>query len=61
LVAVLDETGDRVDARGPRELLELCELVVGIDALREDGDGEPALAREARGLIGLLRRHVQSL
>jgi hypothetical protein len=54
---VLDETRDGLDARGARELFELLELLVGIDALREHGKDEPALGLEARRGIGLTWRH----
>lgn len=54
---MLDELADGLDARGPRELVELGELLVGIGAVGEDGDREPALRRCARSRIGLARRH----
>ena len=54
---MLDESGERAHAGGPRELLELGQLVVGIDALREDGEDEPALGLEARRRIGLSHCH----
>ena len=56
---VLDEPCDRLDARRPGELLELCELVVCIDALREHGQDEPALGLGARRGIGLSYRHLR--
>jgi succinyl-diaminopimelate desuccinylase len=40
---VLDEAGDGLDARGPRELLELPQLVVWIHTLTEHGQDEAAL------------------
>ena len=54
---VLDEAADRAHAGGPRELLELGQLLVGIDSLREDGQDEPALGLEARRRIGLSHCH----
>ena len=59
LRAVLDETCDRLDPRRPGELLELCELVVRIDALREHGQDESALGHRARRGIGLSYRHLR--
>ena len=59
MLAVLDEPRHGLDARGARELLELCELAVGIDALREHGQDEPALGLRARRGIGLSDRHLQ--
>jgi succinyl-diaminopimelate desuccinylase len=56
---MLDEARDRLDARGAGELLELRELVVRIDALREHGKDEPALGLEARRRYGLSHRHLQ--
>ena len=58
---VLDDPRDRLDACGPRELLELRELVVRVDPLRENGEDEPALGLEARRRIGLSDRHWRSL
>jgi len=58
---VLDEARDGLDTCRTRKLFELRELVVGIDALREHGQDEPALGLEARRGIGLTRRHRQSL
>ena len=52
---------DRLDAGRARELIELGQLVVGVDALREHGQDEPALGLEARRGIGLTWRHRQSL
>ena len=45
---MLDDPSHGLDAGGPRELLELRELVVRIDPLREHGEDEPALGLEAR-------------
>jgi succinyl-diaminopimelate desuccinylase len=59
MLAVLDEPRHGLDARSARELLELCELAVGIDALREHGQDEPALGLRARRGIGLSDRHLQ--
>ena len=55
--AVLDDVADRLDAGSARELAELRELVFGIDALREDGDEEPALELGARRLGGRVSLH----
>ena len=55
---MLDETGDRLDACRARELVELRELVVRVDALREHGKDEPALGLETRRGIRPSRRHV---
>ena len=57
-LAVLDEPGDGLDAGRPGELLELGELAVWIDALRQHGKDEPALGLEARRGIGLSHRHL---
>jgi hypothetical protein len=59
--AMLDESRDRLDAGGPRELLELRQLVVRVHALCKDGDHEPTLGLEARRRIGLSDRHWRSL
>ena len=40
---VLHELADRLDSRGPGELVELGELLGLVHALREDGHGEAAL------------------
>ena len=45
----------------PGELLELPDLVVGVDALSEHGKDEPALGLEARRGIGLPDCHQASL
>ena len=58
---VLDDPADGLDARRPRELLELGELVVGVDPLREHGEEEPALGLGRPGAIGLSHRHRRSL
>jgi hypothetical protein len=58
---VLDQAHDGLDAGGARELFELLELLVGIDALCEHSKDEPALGLEARRGIGLSWRHRQSL
>jgi hypothetical protein len=58
---VLDKPRHGLDARGPRELLELRELVVRIHSLRENGEDEPTLGLEARRRIGLSDRHWRSL
>ena len=54
---VLDELADGQDARGPRELAELAELVVGIYTLRVDTEQEPALRLRPGCGIGLARSH----
>ena len=59
--AMLDEPGHGLNPGGAGKLLELRELAVGIDALREHGKDEPALGLEARRGIGLTWRHRQSL
>ncbi len=56
---MLNEPCHGFHARGAGELLELCELAVGIDALREHGQDEPALGLRARRGIGLSDRHLQ--
>ena len=58
---VLDDACDGLDARRPGELLELPELVVGVDRLIEHGDDEPALGLEARRRIGLSHCHRRPL
>ena len=55
--AVLDDACDRLDAGGARELLELGQLVVRVDALAEHGEDEPALGLGARRGIGLSHCH----
>ena len=56
-LAVLDDLGDRLDAGGARELLQLGELLLGVDPLGEHRDGEPTLgSRPGRG-IGLASSH----
>ena len=55
--AILDDLADRLDARRPRELRELAELVGRIRALREDGEKEPALRLRPGCGIGLARSH----
>ena len=49
--ALLDELADRLDARGPRELAQLAQLVLGVGALREHGEHE-ARARAPRPACG---------
>ena len=46
--AVLDDSADGLDARGARELLDLGELVVGVGALGQHREDEPALGLRAR-------------
>ena len=53
---VLHELADRVDAGGPRELVELCQLR-GLVGRAEARDGEPALGLRAGQRIGLMVRH----
>src|SRR5207247_3102456 len=48
-----------LDPSGAGELLELCELAVRVDPLREHGQDEPALGLRARRRIGLSDRHLQ--
>ena len=55
---VLDELADRLDARSPRELAELGELLVVVDALWEDGQDEAALRLGARSGFRLSQRHA---
>ena len=45
------ELGDRLDARGARELAQLAQLLVGVGALRQHGEHEPALGLEARAQV----------
>jgi hypothetical protein len=54
---VLDELADRLDARGRRELLELRELLLLVDAGREHAEDEPALGLRARRGIRLAMAH----
>ena len=54
---LLHELGDRLDARGARELAELAELVLGVGPLRENREHEAALGLRARVRIGLTGRH----
>ena len=58
MLTVLDDARHRLDPRGARELFELGELVVRIDALPEHGKDEPALRLEAGRGIGLSVRHL---
>jgi succinyl-diaminopimelate desuccinylase len=53
---VLHELAHGRDECGPRELVELCELLLGIDSLRQHGDDEAALELTRHGL-GLTLRH----
>ena len=55
---MLDEACDRLDARRSRELLELRELFVRVDALCQHGHDESALGLQARRGIGLSHRHL---
>jgi len=54
---VLDDLDDRLDARRPRELLELRELVGTVCSGGEHGQDEPTLGLGRRGAIGLSHRH----
>src|SRR5205823_6939900 len=54
---VLDELRDRLDARSASELAELRQLVVGIDALGQHREDEPALGLAARRRFRLTRCH----
>jgi succinyl-diaminopimelate desuccinylase len=56
---VLDELGDRLDARGARELPELGELLRPVDTLREYTDDESALRLRPGGRIGLAHGHAR--
>jgi hypothetical protein len=56
-VPVLDELRHGHDARGPCELPQLRELLLGVDALREHAEDEPTLRLRPRSGIGLARRH----
>jgi succinyl-diaminopimelate desuccinylase len=54
---MLDELGNRLDTRGPRQLAQLGELLLAVDAFREHSHDEPALRiRPGRG-IGLAHGH----
>ena len=46
--ALLDELGDRLDARRAGELAQLAELLLGVGGARQDGENEPALGLDAR-------------
>ena len=54
---VLDNLADRLDARRPRELLELGELVGAVGPGWEHGNEEPPLGLGRPRAIGLSRRH----
>src|SRR5439155_26725502 len=54
---MLDDLADRLDARSPRELFELGDLVVRVGAGWEHGEDEPALGLGSRRAIGLFHRH----
>ncbi len=49
---MLCQAADHVDSRGPRELLDLRELLVGIGSRGENGEHEPALGLEPRRVVG---------
>ncbi len=55
--AMLHDLGDGLDERGARELADLGELVLAVDALREHGEHEPELGPVARLRIRSRRRH----
>ena len=57
MYAMLNDVADRLHPGRARELTELRQLVFGIDALREDGDEEPALELGARRLGGRVSLH----
>ncbi len=59
--AMLHELADGIDARSPRELAQLRELVLGVGPLRQHGDREPALGLHARERIGLALRHQRKV
>ena len=52
---LLDELRDRVDERGPRELAQLAELVLGVRPFREHGEQEPPLGLEPFRGVGSAR------
>lgn len=54
---LLDQLGDGINARGPRQLAELVELVVGVCPFRKNREHEAALGLRARVRIGLAGRH----
>jgi hypothetical protein len=58
---MLHDAADGLDAGGAGELVQLGELLVGIDPLSEHGELEPALGLEAGSGIGLSHRHSSSL
>ena len=60
-IAVLDQLGYRVDARGAGELTELRELFSAVRAFREHAENEPALRLRPRLGIGLARCHRESV
>ncbi len=49
----LDQLSDGLDPCGARELLQLAELAIGVDPLRQHGDDEPALGLGTRRRIRL--------
>src|SRR5262249_56706016 len=54
---MLDDLADGLDARRPRELLELHQLVGAVGSLCEHSEKEPTLGLGRPGAIGLSRRH----
>src|SRR5918995_775704 len=61
LRAVHDSRAERVLERPllrRGELAKLAELLLGVGAVGEDGDREPALRFRARSWVGLTRRHA---
>ena len=56
---MLDELGDRRDARRAGELAQLGELDLPVDAAREHTDDEAALRLRPGCGIGLARGHVR--
>jgi succinyl-diaminopimelate desuccinylase len=55
---VLDDLGDGLDLRRPRELLELGQLVGAVGPRCEHGKEEPTLGLGRPGAIGLSHRHL---
>ena len=57
MLPLLHEVADRLDARRASELAQLGELVLGVGALGQHREEVPALGLDARGRVGLTRRH----
>ena len=56
---MLDDVRDRLDAGGARELAQLGELLVGVGALRQDGEEEPALGLRPGPGLRAPARHLR--